>query len=108
MVTKGHGHCQARVGPVGRGGEGPASLLGLSLQLVPGWWAEEGKAQPLCLGSACSCCPAGEDPLIMMVMGLLDTEQQRVDLVGKWRISESADQKLENFTEEKQFRIQVV
>lgn len=60
------------------------------------------------MGSACSWCPAGEDPLIMMAVGLLDTEQERVDLVGKWRINESVDQKLENFTEEKQFRIQVV
>ena len=66
------------------------------------------RPQPLCLDSARSWCPAGEDPLMMMAVGLLDTEQERVGLVGKWRISDPVDQKLENFTEEKQFRIQVV
>ena len=45
---------------------------------------------------------------MMMAVGLLDTEQERVRLVGKWRISDPVDQKLANFTEEKQFRIQVV
>lgn len=47
--------------------------------------------------SACSSHPAGEDPLIMVAMGLLDTEQERVDLVGKWRINELVDQKLGEF-----------
>ena len=30
----------------------------------------------------------------MVAMGLLDTEQERVDLLGKWRINELVDQKL--------------
>ena len=63
----------------------------------PGWvpWAEEGKRpQPLCLVSACSWHSAGEDLLIMVAMGLLDTEQERVDLLGKWIINELVDQKL--------------
>lgn len=35
-------------------------------------------------------------PLMMMAVGLLDTEQERVRLVGKWRISDPVDQKLAN------------
>lgn len=65
---------------------------------------ERRNAQPLAPWSlAADGTLAGEDPL-MMAMGLLDAEQERVDADGKRRIRESVDQKVEHFTEEKQFR----